>query len=69
VNLVNFGSSEFKDSDFKFIKFVSLWRCLKMNLRIVNLLNLIVLGNVKCEIHVYGCMFVMVVGDEFLSTS
>jgi hypothetical protein len=42
---------------------------MNLNLRIVNLLNLIVLGNVKCEIHVYGCMFVMVVGDEFLSTS
>jgi hypothetical protein len=27
------------------------------------------LGNVKCGINVYGCMFVMVVGDEFLSTS
>jgi hypothetical protein len=39
------------------------------NLRIVNLLNLVVLGNVKYEINVYGCMFVMVVGDEFLSTS
>jgi hypothetical protein len=42
---------------------------MNLNLRIVNLLNLVVLGNVKCEINVYGCMFVMVVGDEFLSTS
>jgi hypothetical protein len=24
-------------------------------------------GNVKCEINVYGCMFVMIVGDMFLS--
>jgi hypothetical protein len=24
---------------------------------------------VKCEINVYGCLFVMVVGDEFLPTS
>jgi hypothetical protein len=24
---------------------------------------------VKCGINVYGCMFVMVVGDEFLSMS
>jgi hypothetical protein len=23
----------------------------------------------QCEINVYDCMFVMVVGDEFLSTS
>jgi hypothetical protein len=38
------------------------------NLRIVNLLNLVVLDNVKCGINVYGCMFVMVVEDEFLST-
>jgi hypothetical protein len=27
------------------------------------------MGNVKCGINIYGCMFVMVVGDEFLSTS
>jgi hypothetical protein len=49
VNLVNFGSSEFKDSDFKFIEFGYLWRSWKMNLnlRIVNLLNLVVLGNVE----------------------
>jgi hypothetical protein len=40
-----------------------------LNLRIANLLNLVVLGNVKCGINVYGCMFVMVVGDELLSTS
>jgi hypothetical protein len=40
-----------------------------LNLKIVNLLNLVVLGNVKCEINVYDCMFVMVVGDELLSTS
>jgi hypothetical protein len=40
-----------------------------LNLRIVNLLNLVVLANVKCETNVYGCIFVMVVGDEFLSTS
>jgi hypothetical protein len=33
-----------------------------------NLLNLVVLGNVKCGINVYGFMFVVVVGDEFLST-
>jgi hypothetical protein len=38
-------------------------------LRIVNLLNLVVLGIVKCGINVYGCMFVMVVGDELLSMS
>jgi hypothetical protein len=42
---------------------------MNLNLRIVNLLNLVVLGNVKCEINVYGCMLVIVVGDEFLSTS
>jgi hypothetical protein len=42
---------------------------MNLNLRIVNLLNLVVLGNVKCEINVYGCMFVMVAGDEFLSMS
>jgi hypothetical protein len=40
-----------------------------LNLRIANLLNLVVLGNVKCGINVYGCMFVMVVGDELFSTS
>jgi hypothetical protein len=39
-----------------------------MNLRIVKLLNLVVLDNVKCGINVYDCMFVMVIGDEFLST-
>jgi hypothetical protein len=42
---------------------------MNLNLRIVNLLNLVVLGNVKCGINIYGSMFVMVVGDEFLSTS
>jgi hypothetical protein len=42
---------------------------MNLNLRMVNLLNLVVLGIVKCEINVYGCMFVMVLGDEFLSTS
>jgi hypothetical protein len=42
---------------------------MNLNLRIVNLLNLVILDNVKCGINVYGCMFVMVVGDEFLSTS
>jgi hypothetical protein len=42
---------------------------MNLNLRIVNLLNLVVLGNVKCGINIYGCMFVIVVGDEFLSTS
>jgi hypothetical protein len=42
---------------------------MNLNLRIVNLQNLVVLGNVKCGINVYGCMFIMVVGDEFLSTS
>jgi hypothetical protein len=42
---------------------------MNLNLRIVNLLNLVVLDNVKCGINVYGCMFVMVIGDEFLSTS
>jgi hypothetical protein len=26
------------------------------------------IGNVKCGINVYDCMFVMVVGDELLST-
>jgi hypothetical protein len=41
---------------------------MNLNLRIVNLLNLVVLSNVKCGINVYGCMFVMVVGDELLST-
>jgi hypothetical protein len=34
---------------------------MNLNLRIVNLLNLVVLGNVK--------LMFMVVGDEFLSTS
>jgi hypothetical protein len=42
---------------------------MNLNLRIVNLLDLIVLGNVKCAINVSDCMFVMVVGDELLSTS
>jgi hypothetical protein len=42
---------------------------MNLNLRIVNLLNLVVLGNVKCGINIYGYMFVMVIGDEFLSTS
>jgi hypothetical protein len=42
---------------------------MNLNLRIVNLLNLVVLGNMKCEINIYGCMFVIIVGDEFLSTS
>jgi hypothetical protein len=42
---------------------------MNLNLRIVNLLNLVVLGNVKCGINVYDCMCVMVVGDELLSTS
>jgi hypothetical protein len=42
---------------------------MNLNLRIVNLLNLVVLDNVKCGINIYGCMFVIVVGDEFLSTS
>jgi hypothetical protein len=42
---------------------------MNLNLRIVNLLNVVVLGNVKCGINVYDCLFVMVVGDEFLSTS
>jgi hypothetical protein len=41
---------------------------MNLNLRIVNLLNLVVLGNVKCRINVYDCMFVMVVGEELLST-
>jgi hypothetical protein len=41
---------------------------MNLNLRVINLLNLVVLGNMKSEINVYGCMFVMVVGDEFLST-
>jgi hypothetical protein len=41
---------------------------MNLNLRIVNLLNFVGLGNVKCGINVYGCMFVMVVGDELLST-
>jgi hypothetical protein len=30
---------------------------MNFNLRIVNLLNFIVLSNVKCGINVYGCMF------------
>jgi hypothetical protein len=34
VNLVNFGSSEFKDSDFKFIEFGSLWGSLTVNLNL-----------------------------------
>jgi hypothetical protein len=42
---------------------------MNLNLRIVNLLNLVVLGNVKCGINVDDCMFVMVIGDELLSTS
>jgi hypothetical protein len=42
---------------------------MNLNLWIVNLLNLVVLGNVKCGINVYDCMFVMVEGDELLSTS
>jgi hypothetical protein len=42
---------------------------MNLNLRVVNLLNLVVVGNVKYGINVYGFMFVMVVGDEFLSTS
>jgi hypothetical protein len=42
---------------------------MNLNLRVVNLLNLVVLGNVECGINVYGCMFAMVVGDELLSTS
>jgi hypothetical protein len=42
---------------------------MNLNLRIINLLNLVVLGNVKCGINIYGCMFVVVVGDELLSTS
>jgi hypothetical protein len=42
---------------------------MNLNLRIVNLLNLVVLCNVKYGINVYGCMFVMVVGDGLLSTS
>jgi hypothetical protein len=39
---------------------------INLNLRIVNLL---VLGNVKCEINVYDCIFIMIVGDTLLSTS
>jgi hypothetical protein len=42
---------------------------MNLNLRIVNLLNFVILGNVKCGINIYDCMFVMVVGDELLSTS
>jgi hypothetical protein len=42
---------------------------MNLNLRIVNLLNLVVLGNMKCGINLYDCMFVMVVVDELLSTS
>jgi hypothetical protein len=42
---------------------------MNLNLRVVKLLNLVVLDNVKCEINVYGCMFIMVVGDMFLSTT
>jgi hypothetical protein len=41
---------------------------MNLNLRVVNLLNLVVLGNVKYGINVYDCVFVMVVGDKFLST-
>jgi hypothetical protein len=29
---------------------------MNLNLRIVNLLNLVVLGNVKCGINVYDCV-------------
>jgi hypothetical protein len=39
---------------------------MNLNLKIV---NLVVLGNVKCGINVYGCLFVIIVGDEFLSMS
>jgi hypothetical protein len=42
---------------------------MNLNLRVVNLLNLVALDNVKYGINVYGCIFVMVVGDEFLPTS
>jgi hypothetical protein len=42
---------------------------MNLNLRIIKLLTLVVLGNLKYGINAYGCMFVMVVGDEFLSTS
>jgi hypothetical protein len=42
---------------------------MNLNLRIINLLNLVVLGNVKYGINVYDSMFVMVVGDELLSMS
>jgi hypothetical protein len=42
---------------------------MNLNLRIVNLLNLVVLGNVKCGIDVYDCIFIMVVGDKLLSIS
>jgi hypothetical protein len=42
---------------------------MNLNLRIVNLLNLVVLDNVKCGINIYDYMFVMVVGDELLSMS
>jgi hypothetical protein len=42
---------------------------MNLNLRIVNLLNLVVLDNVKCGINIYDYMFVMVVGDEILSMS
>jgi hypothetical protein len=41
---------------------------MNLNLRVINLLSLVVLGNVKCGINVYGCMFVMIVADVFLST-
>jgi hypothetical protein len=42
---------------------------MNLNLRIVNILILVVLDNVKCGINVYDCMLVMVVGDELLATS
>jgi hypothetical protein len=42
---------------------------MNLNLRIVTLLNLVVPDNVKCGINVYVCMFVMFIGDEFISTS
>jgi hypothetical protein len=58
VNLVNFGSSEFKNSDFKFIEF---------EFKDSKFTKFSCTG--QCEINVYGCMFVMVVGDEFLSMS
>jgi hypothetical protein len=42
---------------------------MNLNLRIVNLLNLVVLSNVKCGSNVCGYMLVMVVREEFHSTS